>query len=67
MLSLDSGEDLGGVEAAGPFRLSDLALFFFSLIFSFPQVWCPSWVVYFPQLVQLLWAPLFGCPRSIGV
>lgn len=26
MLSLDSGEDMGGVEAAGPFRLSDLAL-----------------------------------------
>lgn len=38
MLSLDSGEDLGGVEAAGPFRLSDLALFFFSLIFSFPSL-----------------------------
>lgn len=41
MLSLDSGEDMGGVEAAGPFRLSDLALwcsFFFFLIFSFPSL-----------------------------
>lgn len=38
MLSLDSGEDLGGVEAAGPFRLGSVMLFFFFLIFSFPSL-----------------------------
>lgn len=33
------------------------------------QVWCPSWAsgLFVPQLVHLLWAPLFGCSWSIGV
>lgn len=39
MLSLDSGEDLGGMEAAGPFRLGSVMLFFFfSPYFPFPSL-----------------------------